>query len=384
MKLKNNCVVFNNGFTVTLHRTVRLPEDGNSHSLPPSMGSFPMKMIEDYKDKVPQVWKEHSGVFIPMFEREAMWLGFSGPTSAIKVATGKINAVSGGTWKQELQAPVSMVDGKDPEQDYMVSPHPQPWLDGFNIGGGQIRQFVGMQMGKGYTVEAQVSGKEDIGGIQVLVVPSKPGKIPTQTSGTRGLSYSTNYSAGPENFESSICLNDSSAFAPACAAVPYQETKTSYSINANSVSRSASSKKSFTKASEIGLAQGARLEQKVYADPYGVDAWDQEKSERLFIHIINAELWEKITGEKCPNSPVSASEYKGAYFTYENGNKDLKGSGTLANVKPISQKDKEHGFEDQQDDSLLEESKTNPVINLKSKIPAATVVDKSKIKDGVW
>ena len=45
----------------------------------------------------------------------------------------------------------------------------QPWLDGFAIERGKIRQFVAMPLGMGYTVEAQVTGKEDVGGIQIIV-----------------------------------------------------------------------------------------------------------------------------------------------------------------------------------------------------------------------
>jgi hypothetical protein len=353
MKIQNGSIVFDNGFAITLHRTIRLPEDGNSHSLPPSVGAFPMKRIEDYRDKVPAAWRDHGGVFIPMYEREAMWLGFAGPTSAVKVATGKVNAVSGGTWNEELQPPTG-VDGKDPEQDYMVAPHPQPWLDGFNVGGGQIRQFVAMQMGKGYTVEGQVTGKEEVGGIQVLVVPSKPGAIKTPAINYRGAPVACAAMTGSfGGLESFSCSSD-------------------YLVGST---RSAT--KSLTKGASMGLAQGGRMEQKVYSDPHGIDVWDQGNSERVFIHIVDATLWETITGETCPPCPIPASQYKGAYFTYDNGNKVVNGSGTLGNVKPVSQKDKEHGFEGQQDDSPLNEKKTNPIVHVGT-------TPKNVIKDGKW
>lgn len=359
MKIINNSIAFDNGFHITLHRTIRLPEDGKAHALPPSRGSFPMKRIEDYKDKVPEAWRDHGGVFIPMYAREAMWLGFRGPTSAVKVATGKVNAVSGGKWTQELQPPTG-VDGKDPEQDYMVAPSPQPWLDGFNVGGGQIRQFVAMQMGQGYTVEAQVTGKEDVGGIQVLVVPAKPGKIPASPVTRMLESYAVGASMSGEDYY--IPVKPLHASAQSLGATPA------------SVTRSAL-KSPLPKAAEMGLAQGGRMKQEVYADPHGIDTWDQTKAERIFIHIVNAELWEKITGEKCPPSPISASEYNGPWFDYNSGEEALQGSGTLANVKPVSQKDKEHGFVGQQDDEPLNE--TPKVVNLTPK-------PKNVISDGNW
>ena len=357
MKIVGNSILFENGFSLVLHRTIRLPEDGKAHALPPSRGNFPMKRIEDYKDKVPEAWRDHGGVFIPMYAREAMWLGFQGPTSAVKVATGKVNAVSGGKWTQELQPPTG-VDGKDPEQDYMVAPRPQPWLDGFNVGGGQIRQFVAMQMGQGYTVEGQVTGKEDVGGIQVLVVPAKPGAVSTGV--TRGDTMLESF-AMPASAGYYMAGEDAVVASPASATL-------------GGALRSAT-RSALPKAAEMGLAQGGRMRQDIYADPHGIDVWDQTKAERIFIHIVNAELWEKITGEKCPPSPIDASEYNGPWFDYNSGEKALQGSGTLANVKPVSQKDKEHGFVGQQNDEPLNEAPK--VVNL-------TPTPKNVISDGNW
>jgi hypothetical protein len=79
----------------------------------------------------------------------------------VKVAAGKINAVTGELWQTELQA--------DP-QNYMVLPE-QPWLDGFAVRKGVIRQFVAMPLGAGYSAEEQITGKADTGGIQLQVFP---------------------------------------------------------------------------------------------------------------------------------------------------------------------------------------------------------------------
>jgi hypothetical protein len=372
MKILNGSLVFENGFSIVLHQTIRLPEDGQKHSLPPSMGRFPMKRIEDYKDRVPAAWRDHGGVFIPMHEREAMWLGFGGETSAVKVATGKVNAVSGAPWKQEL-SPAEAVGGKDPQQDYMVAPSPQPWLDGFNTGEGEIRQFVAMKMGQGYTVEAQVTGKEDVGGIQILVVPPKPGKIPPRPV-YRGMAMAACASMGGEE---SLCIPsfESDYGGGLESAVSYNASSDMLGGATRGMTKSAAPK--FNKASEMGLAQGGRMDQQINVDPYGIDTWDQANAERIFIHIVNADLWEQITGEKCPPSPVSAQEYKGSYYKLnENPKNAVQGSGTLANVKPVSQKDKDLGFEGQQDDSPVKETK---VVQL-----CGTTVPKNVVKDGNW
>ena len=84
--------------------------------------------------------------FFPMYQAEAMWINLDGEyPMAVKVAAGKIDALTGENWNNELS--------KRP-QDYLVVPE-QPWLDGFCVGEGLIRQFVAMPLGEGYSAEEQ-------------------------------------------------------------------------------------------------------------------------------------------------------------------------------------------------------------------------------------
>jgi hypothetical protein len=97
-----------------------------------------------------------------MYQSEALWINFSTDYPfAVKVAAGKINALTGELWRTDLQA--------DP-QNYLVLPE-QPWLDGFAVRKGVIRQFVAMPLGAGYSAEEQITGKADTGGIQFKVFP---------------------------------------------------------------------------------------------------------------------------------------------------------------------------------------------------------------------
>ena len=144
---------------IQFQRTLRIPDDNREYPLPAGLGPFPMFHVDDFADTVPAPWIDHGGVFLPMYQSEAMWInfgGFGGYPFAIKIAAGKINAVSGEPWHNELT--------EDP-QDYIVVPE-QPWLDGFSIGEGRIRQFVAMPLGEGYTAEGQITGKEEHGGLQ--------------------------------------------------------------------------------------------------------------------------------------------------------------------------------------------------------------------------
>jgi hypothetical protein len=159
---------------VSFERTLRLPDDGRQYPLTPSLGSLPIYRVEAYADRVPPAWLVQSGVFIPLHEREALFINFVGAEwkpNAVKVSVGGINAVSGEAWDERL------CRGDAGTQDYLVCP-PQPWLDGINAGGGFIRQFVAMPLGQGYTVEGQLTGQETVGGVQMLVYEPKPGRFP--------------------------------------------------------------------------------------------------------------------------------------------------------------------------------------------------------------
>jgi hypothetical protein len=241
-------------FSVSFQRTLRIPQDDQVYPLPPGLGRFPLHRVEAYPDRVPNTWRENGGVFLPMYQREALWLGFGGTPwkpNAVKIAVGGINAISGETWDEALhEAP----------QDYVVCPD-QPWLDGINAGAGFIRQFVAMPLGLGQTVEAQVSGVEEVGGIQILVYEPKLGIFPDAPPPMRA----------PEG--------------PAFSAPAMAPTE------------------------EMGLGAGGKIKQKVYPDPYGIDTWDPENYGHAFVYIVNSEQYRGITGLEPPPTPVGIQTY---------------------------------------------------------------------------
>ena len=151
---------------IGFQRTLRIPDDNNVYPLPPGLGLFPVRHVDDYAARAPEKWVKHGGVVLPMYQSEAMWLTFqrTGPWPfAIKIAAGKINALTGEEWVEGLN--------RDP-QDYLVVPE-QPWLDGFCIERGIIRQFIAMPLGAGYSAEEQITGKAEHGGLQVVAYPMK-------------------------------------------------------------------------------------------------------------------------------------------------------------------------------------------------------------------
>ena len=325
VRVERDAIRIGRHFAVIFQRTLRIPDDGGTYPLPPGLGAFPVLRVEDYADRVPPGWREHSGVFIPMYQREALWLSFTGAywrPNAVKVAVGKVNAVSGKPWDQALHGKGRGRGRKAEEQDYLVVPV-QPWLDGINAGDGSIRQFVAMPLGMGYTVEGQVTGKEEFGGIQLLVFDPKPGRFPDEQPEPvwrrRG---------SPEALYSMM-----SPPSPMMAAVAGTAPG----------------------GAEMGLAAGGRMEQKIYPDPHGVETWDPENYGRVYVHIVNSMLYREITGQEPPPTPVTARTYTEHGFPwfalYDEAEGDVAKSGILAGVKSVRELDEAKGFGPQQDDT---------------------------------
>ena len=316
VSVKDNGLLFDDGLVISFERTLRIPDDGKQYPLPPSLGRFPIKQVKDYADRVPESWVEQSGVFIPMYQREALWLRFvnlkSWQPQALKVAVGKINAVSGKPWHQEL---------RDEEKDYMVAP-PQPWLDGINSGDDTIRQFVAMPLGMGYTVEGQITGEERFGGIQLLVYKAKPGVFPDDPPRQDRI------------FGTRMCC---------CSAEP---------APMNMLARSK------TGGAEMGLGAGGTMKQKIYEDDHGIKVLDAQNYGRVYVHIVNSMLYREITGEEAPPTPVTAKTYADRGYPwfdlYDEHLDDIAAPDALKDVKSVKEMDAEKGFAPQQDDDSVD------------------------------
>src|SRR6266542_429138 len=101
VRVERDSVRIGDRFAVAFERTLRIPDDGKGYPLPPGLGHFPLHRVDDYSDTVPPEWRERGGVFIPMYQREALWLSFDAAhwkPNAVKVGVGNVNAVSGRPW----------------------------------------------------------------------------------------------------------------------------------------------------------------------------------------------------------------------------------------------------------------------------------------------
>lgn len=301
VRVKQNEIDFDNTLSISFQRTLRIPDDGRIYPLPPGLGKFPIHRVESYGARVPPDWKKEGGVFIPLYQREALWIAFRGnhqKPSAVKIGVGKINAVSGEPWDNALH---------DDPQDYLVCPH-QPWLDGINAGDGYIRQFVAIPLGLSATVEAQLSGKEEFGGIQILVFKPKRGKL-------------------------------------SAAALSAADSGSEMMSGLESVSMET-----------MGIGAGGKMKQKIYPDPYGSNIWDQKKSGSIFVHLVNSEQYEKLTGLKAPPTPISPQTYTEAglpwFDLYDEERGYLSASKKLRKVKSVARIGRRKGIVTQDDEPV--------------------------------
>lgn len=314
---------------VDFQRTLRIPDDNREYPLPPGLGRFPVEHVEDHSSRLPTAWNERGGVLLPMYQAEALWINFSSGIGfrrgasypfAVKIAAGKINAVTGDEWSNGLV--------KDP-QDYLVVPD-QPWLDGFCVQKGLIRQFVAMPLGQGYTAEEQISGAAEHGGIQIIVYPMKRDRYEEM------LKRSTRVS------DVEICH-----FLAPCD------------------------------SASMGLAPGGLMRQEIYEDEYGYDAWDMSQSSRCFVHILNSAQWKIATGKPVPGQPPSAADYTKVglpwFEYYDDKLGALSGAKKLAGMDSVAAKGVKLG-----EKPLVE----NDVVNPQKIVPLGS--GSAKVNEGSW
>jgi hypothetical protein len=331
IELRNDALVFSfpeaherASFRIDFQRTLRIPDDGTDYFLPPGIGRFPLRHVDDFAARVPETWIAHGGVMLPMYQSEAMWLnftslpgagagsvdddgwygyggghggGFSYPF-AVKIATGKIDAVTGEEWEDGLH--------RDP-QDYVVIPK-QPWLDGYCVDKGVIRQFVAMPLGSGYSAEEQITGAAEHGGVQIIAYPMKREAYERRLAAWRKKRRAERL-AEPALY--------------AC-----ESLDASLSVG-------------------MGLAPGGRMRQEIYDDPYRFEEWDTRNASRCFIHLANSLVWRAIAGQNPPTTPPTSKEYTNAglpwFDYYASALEAVDGSGILSGLRSVVTMGKQKG-----------------------------------------
>lgn len=387
--------------TIDFQRTLRIPDDNRAHKLPPSLGNFPLAHVDDFAAKLPAAWQKRGGVFLPMHQSEAMWIRFNSKYPfAVKIASGKINAVTGKPWTPELNGPrtfgpgyagmlpprrrtpgvlggpyndgpfgdgpfgfpVTMSDnlahyGKiEGEQDYLSVPD-QRWLDGFCVSKGKIRQFVAMPMGEGYTAEEQITGEALHGGLQIIVYPLKP-----------------EFYRPPTPLRGAVTNSVSPGFFSASASAGGVMRSMSSGISGQSMNAAYTAR---SLVADMGMAPGGLMEQSIHEDKYGLEKFDQSTSEKCFVHLLNSQQYQRVTGRLPLHQPPSAADYtKAGLPWYSEGGTDSK---ALPGGKPLQKLDSVANLDNKMGKISLPENAPLP------ESPAVTVVKiPNVVRNGGW
>ena len=176
----------------------------------------------------------------------------------------------------------------------------QPWLDGFCVGKGVIRQFVAVPLGDGYSVEEQITGAAEHGGVQIVVYPMKRER--------------------------------------------YEELRKARMEKERELHRT---RNDDCCEMDMALAPGGRMRQEIYDDPFGLDAWDQRHSSRCFVTIANSAVWTGVTGERPPTMPPTAKEYTNEglpWFDYYGGDTEaVEGAEKFTKLVSVATMGKQKG-----------------------------------------
>jgi len=279
VRLSADRIHIGSSFSVSFQRTLRVPETGE-FPLPPGFGEFPIAHIENESTALPNEWRRVSAFAVPMHQHEALWLGFTGTPRSPKA----LKIAAGGI--NVLSGSVWQEGLHAKPQDYIVVPD-QPWLDGFNAGGNYIRQFIAAPLGSGDTAEEQLA-RTSVGGLQFELYQPHLDKI---------RSRQRQRPRGPE----------------------------------------------VSASSSMGLAAGGRIRQKVYEDPYGLDAWQSHGTSRWVVHLLNVEQFRRRTHREPGPSPISVQSYVEAglpwFDLYDERAVSIAASEALSGLKGVTAPD---------------------------------------------
>ncbi|KAH9213726.1 hypothetical protein DL95DRAFT_410099 [Leptodontidium sp. 2 PMI_412] len=269
-------------------------------------------------------------LFVPIYEREAMWIKFeSSRPFTIKMYTGGVNVVSGELVSEALATMLRrkqrMSEGKT-IQDYIVSESQasQKWIDGVTTIDGTIFQFVGTPSASGYFVDSQIAGKDSLGipmaqqrliygGCQLADSKSKMIDIEILTTSGGIDKKLSDYNI---THESVVHLNlrhfASGSLDPEDLAL---EKK-----NADGMAENTVTPREFTN-------------QAIVKDPIPADEWDLQNTILFNLQLMNASTFEAVLGIKAPKTPITASLYRKYRYPFMKSYEELGGINGIAEVQ---------------------------------------------------
>lgn len=253
-------------------------------------------------------------------------------------------------------------------QDYIVAPE-QLWLDGIASQDGTVRQFVAMPLGSGYTVEAQITGADLIGGLQIEIVPAKeiPPIPPTPSAPlnlvkparTRhfqlyvktltGKTITINVSGLHTIEETKHLIMEADGISPdqqrlvfAGKQLDNGRTISDYNIQKEGTIHMVLRLRGGGPGNaEMGIAAGGLIKQTIVEDDNDPADWETDKGTIFNVQILNSTAFEAVTGKAPPKAPVTAKTYAAHGYTYYDiyDEKSSGIKGDFSGVQSVAEKD---------------------------------------------
>lgn len=334
-----------------------------------------------------------------------MWINFqTRDRFAVKIHVGGVNAVSGEPSYETEQTQArryKLLFQSKSIQDYIVTPE-QLWLDGVASSDGTVRQFVAMPLGSGYSVEAQITGAEFMGGIQVEVTPVKesfsliqplpapnPIRIPEKPAGTphfdivirtlTGRCITVKVSELHIVYEVKMLIQDKEGIPPDQQRIIYkhkqlEDTRTmgDYGVNVGAFFDLFPRLRGGGNGEpEMGVGAGGFIKQSIAADQNDPTIWEADNGTIFNVQILNSAVFKAVTGKQPPETPITAKTYASYEFPYYDiyDEKPSGIKGDFSGVKSITEKDLEGTPTLEKAKAIAEviEDTQNPVVLLDQK-----------------
>lgn len=304
-------------------------------------------------------------------EREAMWMNFfSKERFAVKVFVGGVNVVSGATYDESEGMKIrrsKLYSEGESVQDYIVTPQ-QLWLDGIASDDGTVRQFVAMPLDSGYTVEAQITGADIVGGLQIEVTPVKKQyawSLPhlkssgPKPAGTPHIEIAFRNGTKETRVRVSTLtrIDRISSFLAAMWKRPQEDfrlvfegcrlrdgdTPRDHGMRDGDQVEVHDEQYGGGPGPEMGIAAGGRVKQTIRKDDNDPTIWDPDNGTVFEVQILNSAVFEAVTGKAPPETPITAKTYASYgfpyYDIYEEKSSGIKGN--FSAIRSVAEKDLE-------------------------------------------